>query len=95
MGTVASKNLIVRGADAINAFAKAKIPDMPLYVRVDTHYREWCKHKFDKDIHLGYLLPVFTALQGHPESSPSWAIHIDKILKNDFGFKPTTHEDCL
>ena len=37
-GTVASKNLIVRRADASNAFAEAKAPDIPLYVTVDTQY---------------------------------------------------------
>ena len=94
-GTVASKNLIVRGADASNAFAEAKAPDIPLYVRVDTQYREWYKHKFHKDIPIGHVLPVYKALQGHPEGSRSWTIHMDKILKNNFAFKPTTHKWCL
>ena len=40
-GTVASKNCIVRGADASNVFTEAKAPDIPLYVTVDTQYREW------------------------------------------------------
>ena len=40
-GAVASINLIVRGADPSNAFAEAKAPDIPLYVTVDTQYREW------------------------------------------------------
>ena len=39
-GTVVSKNLTVRGADASNAFVEAKVPDIPLYVRVNTQYRE-------------------------------------------------------
>ena len=94
-GTVAAKNLIVRGADASNAFAEASAPDIPLYVRVDTQYREWYKHKFDKDIPEGYVLPVRKALQGHPESSRLWAIHMDKILRETFNLKPTTHEGCL
>lgn len=94
-GTVASKNLIVRGADASNAFAEVKAPDILLYVTVDTQYRDWYKHRFNKDIPEGYVLPVHKALQGHPESSQSWAIHMDKILKKDFHFKPTTHEGCL
>ena len=57
-GTVAAKNLIVRGADASNAFAEASAPDIPLYVRVDTQYREWYQHKFNKHIPEGYVLPV-------------------------------------
>ena len=42
-GTVAAKNLIVRGADASNAFAEASATDKPLYYRIDTQYREWYK----------------------------------------------------
>ena len=44
----ASKNFVVQGADASNAFAEASAPDIPLYVRVDTQYREWYQHKFQK-----------------------------------------------
>ena len=94
-GTVAAKNLIVRGADASNAFAEANAPDIPLYVRIDTQYREWYKEKFNIDIPLNYVLPVHKALQGHPESSQLWATHMDLILKTKFALKPTTHEGCL
>ena len=94
-GTVAANNLIVRGADASNAFAEANAPRMPLFVRIDTQYREWYKHKFNKDIPPNFVLPVHKALQGHPESSRSWALHMDNILKTKFNLKPTTHEGCL
>ena len=39
-GTVASKNLIVRGANASNAFADAQVPDIRLYVQIDDPYWE-------------------------------------------------------
>ena len=94
-GTVAAKNLIVRGADASNAFAEASAPTIPLYARVDTQYREWYQHKFNKQIPEDYVLLVHKALQGHPESSRLWAIHMDKILCQKFQLKPTTHEGCL
>ena len=67
--TVASKNLIVRGADASNAFAETKVPDIPIFVRVDKQYQEWYKYKFRKNIPDRYVLPVYKALQGHPKSS--------------------------
>ena len=41
------------------------------------------------------MLPVKKALQGHPESSRSWALLIDKILRTKFNLKPTSHEPCL
>ncbi len=94
-GTVAAKNLIVSGADASNAFAEANAPDIPLFVRVDNQYREWYKLRFNKDIPNNYVLLVQKALQGHPESSRLWALHMDKILKTKFNLKPTTHEGCL
>ena len=94
-GSVAAKNLIVRGADASNAFAEASAPDIPLYVRVDTQYREWYKERFNIEIPPNHVLPVQKALQGHPESSRSWAIHMDRILRTKFHLKPTTHEGCL
>ena len=94
-GTVAAKNLIVCGADASNAFAEANAPDIPLFVRIDNQYCEWYKLRFNKDIPNNYVLPVQKALQGHPESSQLWALHMDKILKSKFNLKPTTHEGCL
>ena len=93
--TVASKNLIVRGADASNAFAEANAPEIPLYVRIDAQYKDWYKQRYNKDIPDNYVLPVNKALQGHPESSRLWAKHMDRILKDKFHFKATTHEGCL
>ena len=94
--TAASKNFIVRGADASNAFAEAQAPKIPLYVRIDTPFREWwTNYKRRPPIPEGYVLPVHKALQGHPESSRSWAILIDTILRKDLNLKPTTHEPCL
>ena len=92
----ASKNFIVRGADASNAFAEADAPKIPLYVRIDTPYREWWTlHKHRQPIPDNYVLPVKKALQGHPESSRSWATLIDGILQKKLGLKPTSHEPCL
>ena len=81
-GTVAAKNLIVRGADASNAFAEVNAPDIPLFVSVDNQYREWYLHKFREIIPADYILPVHKVLQGHQESSRLWALHIDHILKD-------------
>ena len=41
----ALKNLIVIGADASNSFAKAPPPKAPLYVYLDTQFREWWESK--------------------------------------------------
>ena len=94
-GTVASKNLIVRGVDVSNAFAEARAHGIPLYVCVNTQCREWYKHKFNKDTSVGYVMPVYKSLQSHPESSYSWEIHMNKILKNEIHILPTRHGQCL
>lgn len=92
----AAKDLIVRGADASNAFAEANAPKIPLYVRIDQPYHDWWNSKHPTDpIPENYVLPVKKALQGHPESPRSWATLINSILTTKLHFKPTTHEPCL
>ena len=91
----ALKNMIVRGADASNAFAEADSPKIPLFVRIDAPFRDWWKSKGRGDIPLHYVLPVKRALQGHPEAPRAWATKIDSILQRKLGLKPTTHENCL
>jgi deoxyuridine 5'-triphosphate nucleotidohydrolase len=92
----ALNNYITIGADASNAFAEAPAPKAPLFVTIDQQYREWYQTKFpDKpEIPKDYVLRVFGALQGHPESARLWAILIDKIIRN-LQLKPCTHEPCL
>jgi hypothetical protein len=92
----ASKNFVVRGADASNAFAEADAPKIPLYVRVNEQYREWWTEKMKRPpIPAGYVIQVHKALQGHPEAPRAWATLIDSILRTKLHFKPTTHEPCL
>jgi hypothetical protein len=92
----ALNNYITIGADASNAFAEAPAPKAPLFVTIDQQYREWYATKFpDKpDIPKDYVLRVYGALQGHPESARLWALLIDKIIRN-LQLHPCTHEPCL
>ena len=92
---IAAKNFIVRGSDASNAFAEAPPPKHPLYVKVDTPYREWWISKGRPPIPEGYVMRVQKALQGHPESPRLWATLIHNILTKELGLVSTTHEQCL
>ena len=92
---IAAKNFIVRGSDASNAFAEAPPPKHPLYVKVDTPYREWWISKGRPPIPEGYVMRVQKALQGHPESPRLWATLIHNILTKELGLTSTTHEQCL
>ena len=91
----AAKNMVVYGADASNAFAEAPPPKAPLYVRIDTPFREWWKSKGRPDLPKDYVLPVQKALQGHPESARLWADLIHGILKEKLNLKECKHEQCL
>ena len=92
----AINNFITIGADASNAFAEAPAPKAPLYVTIDTPYREWYQQTYPNEPPLpnDYVLPVNGALQGHPESARLWSKLIDKIIK-ELGLQPCTHEPCL
>ena len=93
--TAALEDLIVVGADASNAFAEAPAPKAPLYVTVDTPFKEWWAEQGRPPIPKGFVLPVQHALQGHPESPRLWAEFIDRIIREEVGLTPTTHEPCL
>ena len=58
---VETKNFIVPGADASNAFAEAPPSKIPLYVRVNKQYCVWYQHKYGVNL-------IRKALQDHPES---------------------------
>ena len=91
----AINNHIVVGADASNAFAEAPPPKAPLYVYLDTPFREWWAEKGYTPLHPSQnVMRVKKALQGHPESPRLWATLIDKIIR-DLGFCPCRHEPCL
>ncbi len=40
------------------------------------------------------MIPVLSAMQGHPESPHLWEKHADAILR-ELALTPTTHEPCL
>ena len=89
------RNHVVYGADASNAFAEAPPPKAPMYVYLDTQFREWWKARGYGDIHPSHkVMRVKKALQSHPESPRLWATLIDRII-SDLGFLPCHHEPCL
>ena len=89
------ENMMVFGADVSNAFAEAPAPKQGFYIRPDKAFREWWEnHKNRPPIPKGYVIPVKSAMQGHPESPRLWEKHADAILR-ECGLTPTVHEPCL
>ncbi len=90
-----AKNLLIFGADVLNAFAEAPPPKQPFFIHPDTAFCEWwTKHLKRIPIQPGQIIPILSAMQGHPESPQLWEKHADQILQ-EIGLKSTVHEPCL
>jgi hypothetical protein len=91
----AAENLLIFCADVSNAFAEAAPPKQPFFIQPDRAFHEWWVHHLKRDhIPDGHIIPVLSAMQGHPESPRLWAKHADKILR-EIGLTPTVHKPCL
>jgi hypothetical protein len=94
-GISAAENLLVYDADVSNAFAKAPPPKQGFYMYPDRAFHEWWeRHLLRPPLNPGEVIPVLSAMQGHPESPHFWEKHSDYILR-DIGLTPTIHEPCL
>lgn len=91
----AAENLVVFGADVSNAFAKAPPPKQGFYIHPDNAFKAWWTiHKGRPPIPANHVIPILSAMQGHPEAPRLWEKHADQILRT-IGLTPTTHEPCL
>jgi hypothetical protein len=91
----AAENLLIYGADVSNAFAEAPPPKQGFFIYPDRAFVEWWEqHKNFPPLPPGAVIPVLSAMQGHPESPRLWEKHADMILR-DIGLTPTVHEPCL
>ena len=76
----AAENLMIFGADVSNAFAEAPPPKQGFYIHPDRAFREWwVNHKKRPPIPDGAVIPILSAMQGHPESPCLWEKHADAI----------------
>jgi hypothetical protein len=91
----AVENLLVYGADVSNAFAEAPPPKQGFYIYPDCAFNEWrVRHLLCPPLEPGQVIPILSAMQGHPESPRLWEKHANSILQ-DIGMKPTVHKLCL
>jgi hypothetical protein len=91
----AAENLLVFSANVSNAFAEAPPPKQPFFIRPDRTFHEWWVQHLKRDpIPPGHIIPVLSAMQGHPKSPRLWGKHANKILW-ELGLTPTIHEPCL
>jgi hypothetical protein len=91
----AAEDMLVFGSDICNAFAEVPPPKQGLYIQPYRAFNEWWEnHKGNPPIPPGHVIPVLSAMQGHPELPRLWEKHADVILQ-ELGLTPTTHEPCL
>jgi hypothetical protein len=78
----AGENMLVFGADVSNAFAEAPPPKQGFFIRPDRAFHEWWTlHKHRPPLPPDFIIPINSAMQGHPESPRLWEKHTDKILR--------------
>ena len=79
----AAENLLIYGADVTNAFAEAPPPKQGFYIRPDKAFTDWwTNHMKRPPIPPGHVIPINSAMQGHPESPRLWEKHADSILRD-------------
>jgi len=85
--------LIVIVADTSNAFQQSLPPTEQCYLQIDEAYQSWYRKHYNMDIDpTMHVVPLNKALQGHPEAGALWERMIVGILKDELGFRSTTHE---
>ena len=94
LGMYAQSGLKLYGGDATDAYVHSPAPNNT-YLSVDDAYAEWYKDTKGVEISKQQVLPVYHALQGHPESGKMWMKLIDNIIINQLGFHTTTHDRCI
>jgi hypothetical protein len=79
----------------LNAFTEAPPPKQGFYIYPDRAFWEWwVNHKHNPPLADGEVIPILSAMQGHPESPCLWEKHPDAILCK-IGLIPMVHEPCL
>jgi hypothetical protein len=67
--TTAAKNMLVFGFDKCNAFSEAPPSKQGFFICPNSTFNKWWEnHKGNPPIPPGHMIPVLSAMQGHPES---------------------------
>jgi hypothetical protein len=68
-----AENMLLYGVDVSNAFAEAPPPKQGFFIYPDMAFHDWWVNKKGKTpIPNGHVIPVLSAMQGHPESPRLW-----------------------
>ena len=79
--------------DVENAYQQSPPPSIDCYLEIDDTICDWHLRRFGVKLDQEkQVIPLFQALQGHPEAGVLWERMITDIMINKMGFKNTTHE---
>ena len=82
--------------DVENAYQQSPPPTIDCFLEIDDTIFDWYLRKFGKKLDkFKDVIPLYRALQGHPEAGVLWERMITDILINKMGFRNTTHEKNL
>lgn len=90
----ANLGLVIYRVDATDTYEHSPAPNATC-LSIDKAYADWYETKFKKGIDQRMVLPVYHAIQGHPDSGKQWMYMIDKILIKKIGFQTTNHNRCI
>ncbi len=79
--------------DVENAYQQSPPPSIACFLEVDDTVYDWYLRKFGIKLNKHKdVIPLFRALQGHPEAGVLWERLITEILIDRMGFRNTVHE---
>ena len=96
IGICVNKGYYICFGDVENAYQQSPPPSVDCFLEIDDTIFDWYFRKFGRKLNrLKDVIPLFKALQGHPEAGVLWERLITDILLNKMGFRCTTHERNL
>ena len=92
----ATRGYYVSFGDVENAYQQSPPPSIDCFLEVDDTIYDWYLRRFGVKLDkTKEVIPLYRALQGHPEAGALWERMITDILINKMGFKNTAHEKNL
>jgi hypothetical protein len=91
----AQLGFLIEEGDVVNAYAHADAEGPTIYLSVDDVYQTWYLERFQVDLSIGYCIPLFKAMQGHPEAGNWWSTHFDATCAAPLGITPAFTEPTM
>ena len=96
VGVCVNRGCRIFCGDVDDACQQSPPPSVDCYLEIDDAIEDWCQHRFGITLdRKNQVIPLFRALQGHPEAGVLWERLADDILINKMGFQNTAHEKNL